>query len=107
MVNAMLWILRTGAPWRDLPERYGPWTSVHTRFLRWAKRGIWAMVMAVLNHDQDSESFMIDSAAVRVHQDATGAPKKLATKRSAGRVAARRPRSMPVSMRSETRIGSS
>ena len=57
MVNAMLWILKTGAPWRDLPARYGPWQSVHTRFTRWTKQGLWPKILAALNPEPDGETY--------------------------------------------------
>jgi len=76
VVNAIRWILKTGAPWRDLPEYYPKWTTVHSRFSRWTKRGVWAHVLEELAKDQDTESFLIDATIVRAHQDAAGALKK-------------------------------
>jgi putative transposase len=75
MVEGMVWILRTGAPWRDLPKRFGPWQSVYTRFRRWTRQGIWARVLERLAEQQDGESYIIDATIVRAHQDATGAKK--------------------------------
>jgi transposase len=75
MVEGMVWILRTGAPWRDLPKRFGPWKSVYTRFRRWTRQGVWARVLQALAEQQDSESYIIDATIVRAHQDATGAKK--------------------------------
>jgi transposase len=75
VVNAILWVLRTGAPWRDLPDRYPPWTGVYARFRRWNQRGVWTQVLQQLAHNPDDESFMLDSSIVRAHQDASGAPK--------------------------------
>jgi transposase len=75
MVEAMVWILRTGAPWRDLPKHFGPWKSVYTRFRRWTQQGIWAQVLEKLSEQQDRESYLIDATIVRAHQDATGAKK--------------------------------
>ena len=92
MVNAMLWVLRTGAPWRDLPERFGPWQSVYTRFARWQKRGIWKRIFEALVRDQDAETFMIDATIVRAHQDAGGAQKKRARSSSASRAEESAPR---------------
>ena len=75
MVEGMVWILRTGAPWRDLPKRFGPWKSVYTRFRRWTRQGVWVGALKALAEQQDGESYMIDATIVRAHQDATGANK--------------------------------
>jgi transposase len=72
MLNAMLWICCTGAPWRDLPERYGPWKSVYTRFSRWTRQGIWQRVIDALGVDHDDSVIMIDATIIRAHQDASG-----------------------------------
>ena len=74
-VNAVLWIARTGAPWADLPERFGKSNSVWRRFDRWARRGVWARVWRELN-DPDLESLILDSTIVRAHPCAAGAEKK-------------------------------
>jgi transposase len=73
-LNAVLWVARTGAPWRDLPERLGNWNSQWRRFDRWAAKGIWARVMAVLR-DADLEWLILDSTVVRAHSCAAGAQK--------------------------------
>jgi len=75
MVNAILWVLRTGAPWRDLPTHYPPWKTVYTRFSRWTVQGIWQRVLMQLTQDADTEGFLIDGTIVRAHQDAHGARK--------------------------------
>jgi len=75
MINAMLWVLRTGAPWRDLPKEYPRWKAVHTRFLRWSKRGIWKRILEELAIDLDDEFAILDASIVRVHQDAVGGKK--------------------------------
>ena len=75
-INAVLWIAKTGAPWRDLPERFGPWNSVFQRFNRWAKRGVWGRVMEALGGDADLEWLILDSTVIRAHQHAAGARKK-------------------------------
>ena len=74
-VNAVLWIAKTGAPWRDLPERFGPWGTAWRRFDRWSRKGVWGRVFEELQ-DPDLEWMIIDSTVVRAHQHAAGAPKK-------------------------------
>ncbi|MCP5041366.1 MAG: IS5 family transposase [bacterium] len=105
MLNGMLWVLRTGAPWRDLPRVYGSWKSVHTRFLRWSKAGVLQVVLDELAKDADDEFTSIDGSLVRVHQDATGGKKPAPS--ALGRPEAdRRRRSMRLSMRSGTHFES-
>ena len=83
-VEAVLYRYRAGIPWRDLPERFGPWKAVHTRFTRWAESGVWERVFQHLAGAADNEYAMIDSTIVRAHQHSAGAQKKTAkTKRSA------------------------
>jgi transposase len=74
-VDAVLWIAKTGAPWRDLPERFGPWNGVWKRFDRWAKKGVWQRVFEALQ-DPDLEWLILDSTVIRAHQHAAGAEKK-------------------------------
>jgi len=82
-VEAVLYRYRTGCPWRDLPERFGDFRVVHTRFSRWAKSGVWERVFKELARDADNEYAMIDATIVRAHQHSAGAQKKSAkTKRS-------------------------
>jgi transposase len=69
-VNGVLWVLRSGAHWHDLPERYGKWKSVHTRFSRWAKAGVWERVFETLTADRKNEYLMLDTTLVRAHQQA-------------------------------------
>ena len=83
-VDGVLYRYRAGIPWRDLPERYGPWKAVHTRFTRWAKAGVWAAVFAHLAGDADSEYAMIDSTIVRAHQHSAGAKGGTASTRPSG-----------------------
>ncbi|PVY38318.1 putative transposase [Pontibacter virosus] len=70
-LNAVLWIARSGAPWRDLPERYGPWNSAYQRFRRWARKGVWQQVFEQLQ-EPDLDWLMLDSTTVRAHQHAAG-----------------------------------
>lgn len=77
-VNGVLWILRSGAHWQDLPERYGKWKTVHKRFTRWAKAGVWERVFTSLIGDPDNRYLMLDTTLVRAHQQAAsgkGGPK--------------------------------
>lgn len=82
VINGILWILRTGAPWRDLPERYGKWSSVSSRFYRWRKAGIWERILAQLQAEGDTqgdldwEMHFVDGTIVRAHQHAAGAKKR-------------------------------
>jgi transposase len=70
-VNGVLWVLRSGAFWQHLPERYGKWKTIHARFTRWAKAGVWEKVFADLIKDRNNEYLMLDSTLVRAHQQAT------------------------------------
>jgi transposase len=72
-INAVFWILRTGAPWRDLPPDYGNWNNVNRRFCRWRDSGVWEKLLAVLIDDPDFEWLMIDASHVKVHPHASGA----------------------------------
>lgn len=73
-INAVLWIDRTGSPWRDLPKEFGKWNSVFRRFRRWAENGVWERVFEELQ-DADFEWVMLDSTSVRAHQHAAGQKK--------------------------------
>ncbi|WP_434058273.1 IS5 family transposase [Acinetobacter pseudolwoffii] len=83
-VEAVLYRYRSGIPWRDLPERFGDFRVVHTRFSRWAKTGVWQRVFEVLSHDSDNEYAMLDSTIVRAHQHSAGGKKSQAIGRSKG-----------------------
>ena len=71
-VNGVLWVLRSGARWQDIPERYGKYKTIHKRFTRWAKAGVWEKVFASLTGDPDNQYLMLDTTLVRVHQQAAG-----------------------------------
>ena len=75
-INAIYWIFKTGAPWRDLPERYGDWKNVHRRFSRWAKTGVFDSIFRVLSEDADMEFLAMDGSVIKAHQHAAGAAKK-------------------------------
>lgn len=72
-IEAVMWISKTGAPWRDLPAEYGKWSNVHKRFSRWSQKGVWQAIFNTLASDADTEWLMLDSTIVRVHQYACGA----------------------------------
>jgi transposase len=89
-VEGVLWIVRTGSPWRDLPEAFGDWNSVFRRFSRWSIKGVWWRIFEAMSDDPDFEYLIVDSTIVRAHQHAAGAKKKgLKIKRSAARAATR------------------
>jgi transposase len=79
MLNGSLWILRTGAPWRDLPDRDGPWRTVASRFYRWQQAGIWSQLLAAVHAPADAEGQItwdlhdLDGTMIRAHQHAAGA----------------------------------
>lgn len=73
-LEAVLWIVRTGAPWRDLPEEFGYWHRVYVRYNRWSHKGYWEKIFSQLSQDRDLEYLMVDGSITRVHQH--GAPKK-------------------------------
>ena len=73
-IDAVLWIAKTGAPWRDLPERFGHWNSVWRRFDRWARKGIWRKLFGLFQ-DEDLEWLILDSTVIRAHPHAAGAKK--------------------------------
>ena len=75
MLNGMVWLARSGAPWRDLPERYGSWKSVYTRFGHWRDNGVLEQIFTALSADADFENLMIDSTSVKVQKSAAGAKK--------------------------------
>ena len=106
-VEAVLWIVRTGAPWRDLPDAFGHWNSTFRRFSRWSAKGVWHRVFAAMAEDPDFEYLILDSTIIRAHQHAAGAKKGLEIRPSAARVAAGAPRSTSPCAASAARSGSS
>jgi transposase len=77
-VEAVLWIARTGSPWRDLPAEFGSWNSTYKRCARWSRAGVWHRVFAALARQRRFREVFIDSTIVRAHLHAAGAPKKTA-----------------------------
>ena len=81
MLNGMIWRAKTGTPWRDLPDRYGKWKTVYSRWLRWRDAGVWRQIWEALQQEADNkgkvawEIHFIDSTLVRAHQHAAGAKK--------------------------------
>ena len=95
VVNGVLWILATGCPWRDLPERYGPWRTCYARFVRWQRDGTWDRLLAHAQTKSDAVGEVVwevsvDSTAIRAHQHAAGARKKGAVRARPTRRPARR-----------------
>ena len=82
-IEAVLYVARTGMPWRDMPKEFGHWDAVYNRFRRWEARGIWRQLWERLHHDgcRRAQHLFIDSTVVRAHQHAAGARKKTAGKR--------------------------
>jgi len=74
-VEGVLWIVRTGSPWRDLPEVFGDWNSVFRRFSRWSQKGVWRRIFEAMSDDPDFEYLIVDSTIIRAHQHAAGAKK--------------------------------
>ena len=102
LLNGMLWIHATGAQWRDLPERYGPWETVASQFYRWVRAGVWQTVLAALQQQADAagrldwSAHFVDGTSIRAHQHAAGARRVKGgrrSKRSGGAAAASAPSS--------------
>jgi transposase len=87
-LEAVLWIVRAGAPWRDLPPQFGKWSSVWQRFRRWAKKGVFERIFKAFSQDPDFEYALIDGTIVKVHRHGTGAKGGLKIRPSATRAAA-------------------
>jgi transposase len=87
-VEGVLWVVRTGAPWRDLPDCFGKWFSVWKRFRRWALKGVFERLFQALSDEPDFEYALIDGTIIKVHRHATGAKGGLSIRPSAARAAA-------------------
>src|ERR1041385_8490007 len=90
VLNGILWIARTGAPWRDLPERYGSWKTCHSRLTRWQKDALWDRLLQKLQAEAEHQGLVIwavaalDSTTVRAHQHAAGARRSPAARAEKG-----------------------
>lgn len=108
VLNGIFWRLRSGSPWADIPERYGPHTTCYNRFVRWRKAGHWDKLLEAVSQAYNGKVQMIDSSVVRVHQHAANGEKKAATVVAWGAPAAGlRPKSMRSSTRTASRSSSS
>ena len=79
VLNGILWRFRTGAPWRDVPERYGPRTTLYNRFVRWRAAGVWDRILDAVSKAYDGDIVMIDSSCVRVHQHGAAVKRGVST----------------------------
>ena len=86
--DAVYWMAKSGAPWRDLPERFGKWNSVYARFNRLAKAGLWQRIFDASTGGEDLDQLLIDSSVVRVHQQAANGAKKAKPRRPSGEAVA-------------------
>ena len=84
--NAVVWVAKTGAPWRDLSERFGPWKSVFNRFSNWCKKGMWGAIFEALAFNEDEVAALMDGTVIRAHQDSSGGRDGQKKIRSAARV---------------------
>ena len=113
VVEGILWRLRTGAPWRDAPERYGPWQTLYSRFRRWQRAGVWDRALAAVQAEADARGELdwtlhfLDGTTVRAHPHAAGAKRGAATGRSAAPAAAGGPSSTSAPSAAASRSASS
>ena len=75
LLNGVLWVLRSGAAWRDVPERYGPWSTIYNRFVQWQESGLFAHILEELGEDADLQDISMDSTSIKAHQHSAGAKK--------------------------------
>jgi transposase len=94
-INAVLWLMKTGSPWRDLPERYGNWKTIYNRFARWALRGHFEEIFMALKGELDPTGSLLDATIARAHQDAAGGKGGSKGMRWVTREGASRPSSTP------------
>ena len=102
-IEAVLFRIKTGMPWRDLPERFGPWKSVYNRFNNWAKKGHWETIFKELQFEVDAVGSIVDGSVVRAHQDASGGKGGSRAMPSAVLAEVIRPNSTPSSTRKDDR----
>src|SRR5882757_11095678 len=107
IMNAIFYVLRTGMPWRDLPERYGPYTTAYNRFNRWSRRGIWKRIFDTLASRSRDSLYLIDSTIVKAHRAASGAKGGRKIRRSASAAAGGARKSTPSSTPKAARSTSS
>ena len=108
VLDAVFWLMRTGAPWRDLPEEFGNWNSIFRQFRRWADSGVWDVILQALAGSGvcDATLQMIDATIIRAHHCAAGGKGGPSATRSVVRAAASRPKSMPAPMPRACQSGS-
>lgn len=81
VLNGIYWRLRTGSPWADIPERYGPYTTCYNRFVRWRKAGVWDRLFEAVSKAYEGDVQMIDSSSIRVHQHGANGKKGVLRRR--------------------------
>ena len=105
VLNGIFWVLRSGAPWRDLPERYGPRTTCYNRFVRWRKASVWDRMMDAISAAHDGDIQMIDSTSIRAYQQAATAKRGIEIIVSVAPEAGSRPKSTLSSTDKASRSG--